>query len=184
MAPMVASTLKSWRDDCAAGELDLVFPNGKGNIENHANIHHRIFVPLLTENGIVKTDGSPRFSFHALKHAAASLFIEQNWPPKKIQSLLGHSSITMTMDVYGHLFENPKGDVGLFAKLEGDLMAASWPTHLSTLSTFGPKQSLTKAFENCVRSPNTGHSLRPLDLLVAGSPDRGTKRALDFAEQA
>lgn len=43
---------------------------------------------------------------------------------KKIQALLGHSSINMTMDVYGHLFESPEEDVELFAKMQGDLLAA------------------------------------------------------------
>ena len=110
--------------DCPAVNLNLVFPNGKGNIENHSNIHNRIFVPLLVENGIVDENGAHKFSFHALRHAAASLFIEQNWPPKKIQALLGHSSINMTMDVYGHLFESPEDDVELFAKMQQDLLAA------------------------------------------------------------
>ena len=124
MAPIVQTTLQVWQPLCPTGELNLVFPNGKGNIENHANIHNRVFVPLLVENGIVGDDGRAKFSFHALRHAAASLFIEQNWPPKKIQTLLGHASINMTMDVYGHLFENPEEDVELFAKLEEDLLAA------------------------------------------------------------
>lgn len=124
MAPIVHDTLKSWTSVCARGELNLVFPNGKGNIENHSNIHNRVFVPLLLENGIVDDAGKPKFSFHALRHAAASLFIEQNWPPKKIQSLMGHSSINMTMDVYGHLFHNPEDDVEMFAKMQSDLLAA------------------------------------------------------------
>ncbi|SDI40179.1 site-specific integrase [Lutimaribacter saemankumensis] len=124
MAPMVHDTLQAWREDCPKGELDLVFPNGKGNVENHSNIHNRVLVPLLLENGIVDEEGKPKFSFHALRHAAASLFIEQNWPPKKIQALMGHSSINVTMDVYGHLFESPEEDVALFAKLEEDLLAA------------------------------------------------------------
>ncbi|GGE93662.1 site-specific integrase [Stappia taiwanensis] len=68
--------------------------------------------------------GKPKFSFHALRHAAASLFIEQGWPAKKVQTILGHASITMTFDVYGHLFDNAEDDVNLFAKLEADLEAA------------------------------------------------------------
>jgi integrase len=124
MAPIVLNVLGAWRDDCPKGDLDLVFPNGKGKIENHSNIHNRVLVPLLVENGIVDEEGRPKFSFHALRHAAASLFIEQNWPPKKIQALLGHSSINMTMDVYGHLFESPEEDVELFAKMQVDLLAA------------------------------------------------------------
>nr|WP_244273874.1 tyrosine-type recombinase/integrase [Stappia indica] len=68
--------------------------------------------------------GKPKFSFHALRHAAASLFIRQGWPAKKVQTILGHSSITMTFDVYGHLFDNAGDDVDLFVKLEADLEAA------------------------------------------------------------
>lgn len=63
-------------------------------------------------------------TLHGLRHAAASLFIEQGWNPKKIQALLSHSSINMTMDVYGHLFENAEEDVSMFEKLEHDLLAA------------------------------------------------------------
>jgi len=124
MAPSVISVLKAWKLKCPSGSLDLVFPNGKGNIENHSNIHNRVFVPMLIENGIVDAQGKPKFSFHALRHAAASLFIEQGWPAKKIQTILGHASITMTMDVYGHLFENPEDDADLFEKMENDLLAA------------------------------------------------------------
>ena len=76
------------------------------------------------DNGIINSEGKPKFGFHALRHAAAALFIEQGWPAKKVQSILGHSSITMTMDVYGHLFESPEDDVEMFEKMEADLMAA------------------------------------------------------------
>lgn len=83
-----------------------------------------MFRPLLVDNGIVDENGDPKFGFHALRYAAASLFIEQGWTAKKIQTILGHSQITMTMDVYGHLFESPEEDVELFAKMESDLLAA------------------------------------------------------------
>ncbi len=124
MVPMVVSILGDWQKNCPEGTLSLVFPNGAGKVENHANIYHRVFKPLLIENDIVDADGKPRFSFHAFRHSAASLFIEQGWSAKKVQSILGHSSITMTMDVYGHLFESPEDDVEMFEKLEADLMAA------------------------------------------------------------
>ena len=78
----------------------------------------------MANNGIVDDEGKQKFSFHALRHAAASLYIEQNWTPKKVQILLGHSSIMMTMDVYRHLFANPGGDLEKFAKLEEDLLAS------------------------------------------------------------
>jgi len=124
MAPSVLKELKAWQLHCPTGPQNLVFPNGAGKIENHSNIYQRVFAPLLVENGIVNDEGKPKFGFHSLRHAAASLFIEQGWTPKKVQSILGHSSITMTMDVYGHLFENPEEDVALFEKMENDLLAA------------------------------------------------------------
>ncbi|KAJ01509.1 tyrosine-type recombinase/integrase [Sulfitobacter mediterraneus] len=124
MAPKVVETLLAWRDDASESDANLVFPNGAGRVQNYSNIYNRIFKPMLVANSITKASGEAKFGIHALRHAAASLFIEQGWNPKKIQTLLGHASITMTMDTYGHLFETPEEDVSLFEKLESDLMAA------------------------------------------------------------
>lgn len=124
MGPGLAKILKAWKVACPKGDLDLVFPNGVGNVETHSNIYNRIFKPLMLKCGIVDGQGAPRFSLHAMRHAAASLFIEQGWPPKKIQTMLGHSSITMTYDVYGHLFHDPAKDVDLMGEMERGLLAA------------------------------------------------------------
>lgn len=124
VGPQLAQVLKGWKPACPTGELDLVFPNGVGKVETHSNIYNRVFKPLMTGCDIVDSDGTPRFSMHALRHAAASLFIEQGWPPKKIQTMLGHSSITMTYDVYGHLFHDPAKDVDLMGEMERGLLAA------------------------------------------------------------
>jgi integrase len=40
----------------------------------------------------------PKYGLHALRHAAASLFIEQGFSPKRVQALMGHSTIQMTFD--------------------------------------------------------------------------------------
>ena len=124
MGPALARALKEWKIACPIGELNLVFPNGAGKVETHSNIFNRVFKPLMLACGVVNEEGAPRFSLHALRHAAASLFIEQGWPPKKIQTMLGHSSITMTFDVYGHLFHDPAKDVGLMGEMERGLLAA------------------------------------------------------------
>jgi hypothetical protein len=47
--------------------------------------------------------GVERLRFHDLRHTAAGLLIAQNVHPKVIQSQLGHSSIRVTLDTYGHL---------------------------------------------------------------------------------
>lgn len=124
MGPQLAKLLKNWKVACPVGTFDLVFPNGVGNVETHSNIYNRIFKPLMLACEIVDGKGAPRFSLHALRHAAASLFIEQGWPPKKIQTMLGHSSITMTYDVYGHLFHDPAKDVGLMGEMERGVLTA------------------------------------------------------------
>lgn len=124
MGPQLAKVLKEWKLACCSGELNLMFPNGAGKVETHSNIYNRLFKPLMLACKIVNEEGAPRFSLHALRHAAASLFIEQGWPPKKIQTMLGHSSITMTFDVYGHLFHDPAKDVDLMGEMERGLLAA------------------------------------------------------------
>ena len=47
--------------------------------------------------------GCPVIRFHGLRHTYASLLIAQGESPKYIQRQLGHSSVQMTFDLYGHL---------------------------------------------------------------------------------
>ena len=54
-------------------------------------------------------DGKPKYTgLHVLRHFYASWCIDRKLAPKVVQERLGHSSITMTYDRYGHLF--PRGD--------------------------------------------------------------------------
>jgi integrase len=52
----------------------------------------------------------PNFSPYALRHTAASQWIEMNLLPKRIQALMGHTDLKMTMDTYGHLWQDPEAD--------------------------------------------------------------------------
>ncbi len=135
MVPMLTNALKQWQAACPVGELGLVFPNGAGNVESHTNIVKRFWNPLqikaaVTLNtGKVDAEGEPvlkaKYGFHAIRHAAASLFIAHlGWTPKRVQSVLGHASITMTFDRYGHLFEDHDGDKEAMKKLEAAVVAA------------------------------------------------------------
>ena len=45
---------------------------------------------------------SDRFRIHDLRHTAASLMIQAGYPPKMLQEILGHASITTTLDLYGN----------------------------------------------------------------------------------
>lgn len=54
-------------------------------------------------NRIITKCGLKDITFHDMRHTYASLLITNNVPIKYIQKQLGHSTINMTMDTYGHL---------------------------------------------------------------------------------
>jgi integrase len=122
LAPMVVSALKEWKLACPKGEARLVFPNGRGNVESLPNIHRSVLGPLQFAAGITTDKKAPKYGMHAFRHAAASLFIEQNFPPKKLQALMGHSTIQMTFDTYGHLFPQDAGDKAAMQQLQARLV--------------------------------------------------------------
>jgi site-specific recombinase XerC len=109
LAPIVVNTLREWRLACPKGALDLVFPNRSGNVQAHTHLLYRGLGPIEAAAGLSDRD-HPKYGLHAFRHAAASLFIEQGFPPKRVQSILGHSSIVMTFDRYGHLWPSPEDD--------------------------------------------------------------------------
>lgn len=129
--PLVINTLREWKLRCPKGDLDLVFPNGNGAIEAWTNIVNRGLKPAQLKAGVtapaITGDGEPLLDsdgnavltakytgLHSLRHFYASWCINRRedgglgLPAKIVQERLGHSSIVMTMDVYGHLF--PRGD--------------------------------------------------------------------------
>ena len=147
MSPMVVNVLREWRLACPKGTADLVFPNGNGHVESHANIANRGFYALQLCTGItepvfddagqpvmepvldekrkpvIDPDGDPvmkqavrpKYGMHALRHFFASWAIDRGFTAKRVQALLGHSSIQMTFDVYGHLFPSLEDDHAKFA---------------------------------------------------------------------
>lgn len=139
--PIVINALREWklayprpivgRDDEGKPILEdakpghLVFANGAGKVESHANIVNRGLVPAMIEAGVslgsdkLDKDGRPvtvakYTGLHSLRHFYASWLINRpqdgglGLPLKVVQERMGHSSITMTADTYGHLF--PKAD--------------------------------------------------------------------------
>jgi integrase len=123
MSPMVVNALREWRLSCprtgvgegAERRLWLVFPNGNGKVENHANIANRGFYALQIAAGMIDGSGKPKYGMHALRHFFASWLIERGFSAKRVQGLVGHSSIQMTFDVYGHLFPSLEDDHAKFA---------------------------------------------------------------------
>jgi len=67
---------------------------------------------------------APKYGLDSLRHAAASLFIEQGLGPKRVQALMGHSTIQLTFDVYSHLWSSADDDQVAFGQLQARLLVA------------------------------------------------------------
>src|SRR5208283_4863261 len=78
----------------------LIFPSPEGFATMHNNAMKRYYYPALRKAGL------RHVSFHSLRHSNASFRIQAGQNIKYIQTQLGHASINMTMDVYGHLFND------------------------------------------------------------------------------
>jgi integrase len=117
--PMVTNALRLHKlTSISPGPETLVFTNTRGRALSPHNFFTNVWRPLLKTCGL-------DYEFHSLRHAAASLFIETlQWSPKRIQAVMGHSSITMTFDRYGHLFENKEDDQVAMKRLEAAVVAS------------------------------------------------------------
>ena len=74
----------------------LVFATSKGTPLDAQNIVNRHFKPLLKRTGL------PDKRWHDLRHTCATLLLGRGVHPKLVQHLLGHASITITLDLYSH----------------------------------------------------------------------------------
>ena len=107
--------LKEWKLACPPNDHNLVFPNKAGNPINHNNLIQRHFYPSLEKAGL------PRIRFHDIRHTYASLLIEQGENIKYIQSQLGHSSPSVTLNVYAHLMKPANQEAA--SKLENKIFS-------------------------------------------------------------
>jgi len=124
--PLVINALKELKLRQAAG-TELVFATQEGDSRSHANVVLKGLRPAMiragmgVDTGKLDKRGKPvitaKYSgLHALRHFYASWLINRKedgglgLPPKIVQERLGHASIVMTLDIYGHLF--PRLDDG------------------------------------------------------------------------
>src|SRR5262245_13195176 len=116
LGPMVVNTLRKWRLACPNGELGLALPNTVGKIWNHVGILRAMWRTVVAA-GVVNAEGDAKYTgLHSLRHFYASWCINRKadggleLPAKTVQARMGHSSVVITMDTYGHLF--PDSDDG------------------------------------------------------------------------
>ena len=87
-----------------------VFNSPTGGVFRHSNFYKRVFRPAIKQFGI---EG---FRFHDLRHSYAAMLIAADGHPRAIMERMGHSSVQITLDTYGHLF--PELDEALTDGLE------------------------------------------------------------------
>lgn len=97
MPKVVADQLKSYQLEKDETE-GLIFTTRSGRPISQRNIT-RNFHQTLEKAEL------PQMRFHDLRHTAATLLLKENIHPKIVQNLLGHSSISLTMDTYSHIIQ-------------------------------------------------------------------------------
>jgi integrase len=111
LSPEVVATLRKWRvrPDRQPGGT-LVFPSRSAPAPLSAGVTLERFYGVQRAAGIVNGGGAPKYVFHALRHFFASVMIGLGYTSKWLQVTMGHETITLTLDTYGHLFPDPDGD--------------------------------------------------------------------------
>jgi integrase len=105
MSPQLAETFKELRtarkrEALANGRgevTDLVFVNETGKLISESNLRNRVFFKALAKAGL------RRIRIHDLRHGFASLLLQQGESLAYVKEQMGHSSIQITVDTYGHL---------------------------------------------------------------------------------
>ena len=87
-----------WQDS------DLVFTSTAGTPVDVGNLTYRSFRPLLMRADL------PQIRFHDLRHTCATLLLSKGTHPKIVQEMLGHATITQTMDTYSHVLPDMQGE--------------------------------------------------------------------------
>lgn len=88
----------------------LVFPSETGGPLDSRNVYHRDFLPCL------KAAGLRRVTWHCCRHSFASMLLQDGASLAYVKEQMGHSSIQVTVDIYGHLV--PGGNIKWIDRLD------------------------------------------------------------------
>ncbi len=117
LPPALSEELAAYLADRPREPDALVFCAPDGGPLRHRNFYRRQFRPAVAAAGLPE-----QARFHDLRHTCAALLIAQGAHPLAVMQRLGHSSITVTMNTYGHLF--PELDEALTEGLDAAYRAA------------------------------------------------------------
>jgi integrase len=107
-APIVKRLL-DYREQYPAKKGDFIFRNGSGTPIDPDNWFTSVFVPTAIRaklrSATAPEADEQQVGLHTLRHTYASLLINQGESIKYVSKQLGHASIQLTADLYGHLFK-------------------------------------------------------------------------------
>lgn len=113
------NTLERWRNDRKKevakfnqkADLDLVFPTQRVTVQQYTNIRKQQPIPLMKEAGVVDEEGKAKYTdLHSFWHLYCSWLLNRKEAGglglllQEAQKRMGHSTLAMTCDLYGHLF--------------------------------------------------------------------------------
>lgn len=105
LPPRLAEMLAKQLERPMVARSGLVFPTPLGEPMRRSNFARRVWAPAVEKLGL---DG---LRFHDLRHTAVALAISKGAHPKALQERMGHSSVTVTLDRYGHLYDGLDGQI-------------------------------------------------------------------------
>jgi integrase len=93
------------RCQCCGIDNEVLF-TGRGRLLSKADFNREVWHPALTGAGITPSRAT---GMHQLRHFYASTLIDGGASMKQVQEYMGHASIAITGNIYGHLFERSHG---------------------------------------------------------------------------
>jgi integrase len=134
------------------GPEDWLFTAAEGGPLRSGNWRGRVFDPAVRRAGIADQVRGDMLRPHDLRHTCASLHIKHGTPPKVLSMKLGHASVAITLDRYGHLYPGDAqeyvdrlGEVAIAARAEylrDGGGAISEPISLVKVTTDSPSEAI------------------------------------------
>lgn len=127
ISPALCDLLAAHIGNARLGTDDLVFGDD-GKPRRHNTFYLQVFKPAVVRAGL-----PPETRFHDLRHTYASLMIAAGVNPKRLSVWMGHTTVSLTMDRYGHLYDDESAPAVLDALCapptpESDPAAPASPT--------------------------------------------------------
>ena len=95
--------MKEWRMRCSWSRSGVVFPNSAGKMHvPRARVFKQVYRRVLDRAAVEPHHPERRLTYHDLRHTFASLWVQNGGDLFRLQKILGHKDVNMTLR-YSHL---------------------------------------------------------------------------------